>query len=244
LSGEAFDTAEKAARLVSFALRPRVLPMDDADYAELIHEFMADASSMQMLERVVRGLRLRVLELNIRAGLILGTTDESPFELHRDDYHARMSASDRIVQGLIHLAIAAWCYPRAEDLGEADDVLPARLTVEGLVTYVHGLCEELKGREEKNIALPSAELRTGWQHVLALGKYADSADGRSSFATLAGKVRYALNFLASHGLMRRDAVGGRESWLARPAFRIHVRELAGHEAYAIVSNAAQEAVNG
>jgi hypothetical protein len=244
VSEEALDAAEKAARLVSFALRPRVLPTDDADYVELIREFMGDASAMQMLERIVRGLRLRVLEVNIRSGLVLGTSNESPFELHRDDYHARMSASDRIVQGLIHLAIAAWCYPRAEDLGEADDVLPARLTVEGLVTYVHGLCEELKGREEKNIALPSAELRTSWQHILALGKYADSADGRLSFATLAGKVRYALNFLTNHGLLKRDAISGRESWLARPAFRIHVRELAGHEAFAIVSDAAQEAVNG
>lgn len=244
MSDEAFDSAEKAARLVSFALKAPVLPTDDAEYAELIREFMSDASAMQMLERIARGLQLRVLELNVRAGLVLGTSNESPFELRRVDYHARMSASDRIVQGLLHLAIAAWCFPRAEDLGEADDVVPARLTINGLVEYIHGLCEELKGPEEKNIALPSAELRTAWQHVLALGKYADSADGRSSFVTLAGKVRYALNFLTRHGLLKRDIAGGRETWLARPAFRIHVRELASHEAFAIISNAVQEAVNG
>lgn len=245
MSDTLFDAAEKAGKLISFALLPRVLPSDNADYLELIREFAADVSAVQILERIVSGLGLRVLELNTRAGLVIGTSSDSPFELHRDDYHARMSASDRIVQGVIHLAVAAWCFPRAEDLGEADDVLPAKLSVEALVEYIYGICEELKAREEKNIALPSAELRMGWQHVLALGKYSDSADGRSSFVTVAGKVRYALNFLTRHGLLKREATSGRETWLARPAFRIHVRELASHEAFSIISNAAQEAsVNG
>lgn len=244
MSDNVFDSAEKAARLVSFALQPRVVPADDADYLELVREFTGDATAMQLLERIVRGLRLRILEVNIRAGLVLGTISDGPFEIQRNDYHARMSASDRIVQGLIHLAVGAWCFPRAEDLAEADDVLPARLTVDDLVEYIYGLCEELKAREEKNMALPSAELRMAWQHVLGLGKYADSADGRSSFATLAGKVRYALNFLTRHGLLKREGVTSRESWLARPAFRIHVRELAGHEAFAIVTNATREASDG
>lgn len=245
MSDSLFDAAEKAGKLISFALQPRTLPTDNADYLELIREFTADVSAIQMLERIAGGLGLRVLELNTRAGLVLGTSNESPFELHRDDYHARMSASDRILQGLIHLAIAAWCFPRAEDLGEADDVLPAKLSIDALVEYVYGLCEELKAREEKNIALPSAELRMAWQHVLALGKYSDSADGRSSFVTVAGKVRYALNFLTRHGLLKREAATGRETWLARPAFRVHVRELASHEAFSIISNAAQEgSLNG
>ncbi len=83
-----------------------------------------------------------------------------------------------------------------------------------------------------------------WQYVLALGKYADSADGRGSFAKLAGKVRYALNFLTNHGFLKREGADTRPSWLARPAFRIHVREMAGHEAFAIVSRAAQENAHG
>ncbi|MGC1478884.1 MAG: hypothetical protein WA771_00145, partial [Chthoniobacterales bacterium] len=141
MSDELLDAAEKAGRLIGFALRPKLNPADSADYLEVVREFLADASAMQLLERIARGLGLRVLELNVRSGLVLGTSADSAFEIHRDDYHARMSASDRIVQGMIHLAIAAWCFPRAEDLGEADDVIPARLTVEALVEYVHGLCE-------------------------------------------------------------------------------------------------------
>lgn len=244
MSEEIYDLAEKAAQLISFALRPRTIPAADPDYLELVREFEASATAAQILERIATGLGLRILELNLRAGLVLGTTNDSPFEIAREDYRSTMSGSDRIIQGLIHLAIGSWCFPRAEDLAESDDVLPARLTVEDLVEYIHGLCEELKNRESRNLALPSPELHTAWQHVLALGKYSDSADGRVSFTTLAGKVRHALTFLTRHGMLKRDSTGGREAWLARPTLRIHVRELAGHSAFSIITHAAREAAHG
>lgn len=244
MSEAAGDVAEKCGRLIRFALLPRLIPADDVEYLELVREYLSNAAFQEVAHAFALGLGLRVLSVSTQSGLVLGTTAESPFQLHREDYHSRMSASDRIVQGLIHLAIGAWCFPRAEDLREADDVLPARMTVEQLVEYLHTLCEELKAREERNVAVPSAEVRMAWQHILALGKYADSTDGRGSFATLAGKVRYALNFLADHGFLRREGGDARPAWLARPAFRIHVRELAGHEAFSIVTRAAQEAAHG
>lgn len=244
MTTDIFDAAEKSGRLISFALRSKLSPTDDPDCLELIREFTANASAMQVLERMIRGLGLRLLEINIRVGLVVGSAHESPFEITRDDYHARMSASDRIIQGLIHLAIAAWCFPQAEDLEETNDTVPAQLTVEKLVEYIHGLCEEIQVRNENNLALPNAELRMAWQHVLALGKYADSAEGRVSFATLAGKVRYALTFLTTHGLLKRENQSGRESWLARPTFRIHVREYAGHQALSLITSAAKGVANG
>lgn len=244
MSEDANESAEKCGRLIGFALLPRRLPSGEPEYLALIREFLSSPGFQDMTSAVARGLGLRVLSASTQSGLVLGTTTESPFQLHRDDYHSRMSASDRIVQGLIHVAIAAWCFPRAEDLREADDVLPARITVEELVEYLHTLCEELKAREDRNIAVPSAEVRMAWQHILALGKYSDSADGRGSFATLAGKIRFALNFLTEHGFLKREGSEEHPAWLARPSFRIHVRELAGHEAFSIVVRAAQEVSNG
>jgi hypothetical protein len=244
MSDASCDMAEKGGRLIRFALLPRLLPSGDPEYLGLVREFLSNSIFQDITGALARGLGLRVLSASVQSGLVLGTTADSPFQLHREDYHSRMSASDRIVQGLIHLGIAAWCFPRAEDLREADDVLPARITVEELVEYLHTLCEELKSREERNIAVPSSEVRLAWQHILALGKYSDSADGRGSFATLAGKVRFALNFLSDHGFLKREGSDERPSWLARPSFRIHVRELAGHEAFSIVTRTAQEVSNG
>ena len=243
MNADAGDMAEKCGRFIRFGLSPRVLPSADVGYLELVREFLADTSFQEITSALALGLGLRVLSVSTQAGLVLGTTADSPFQLQREDYHSRMSSSDRIVQGMIHLAIASWCFPRAEDLREADEVLPAKMTVEQIVEYLHSLCEELKSREERNVAVPSAEVRMAWQHVLALGKYADSAKGRS-FATVAGKVSYALDFLTEHGFLKREGSDTRPSWLARPAFRVHVREMAGHEAFAIVSRAAQDIAHG
>lgn len=238
------DIAEKCGRLIRFALSPRLLPADDPEYLELVREFLSDADFQEVTSAFALGLGLRVLNVTTQSGLVLGTTAQSPFQLRREDYRASMKGSDRIVQGLIHVAIASWCFPRAEDLREADEVVPAQITVEKLVEYLHSLCEELKSREERNVAVPSAEVRTAWQHILAYGKFADSTDGRGSFATLAGKVRFALNFLTEHGFLKCTGPDTRPVWLARPAFRIHVREMAGHEAFAIVSRAAQDIPHG
>jgi hypothetical protein len=244
MSDTGCDIAEKGGRLIRFALLPQLLPSGDPEYLGLVREFLSNPNFQDMTNALARGLGLRVLSASIQSGLVLGTTADSPFQLRREDYHSRMSASDRIVQGLIHLGVAAWCYPRAEDLREADDVLPAKISVEELVEYLHTLCEELKSREERNIAVPSAEVRMAWQYILGLGKYSDSADGRGSFATLAGKVRFALNFLTDHGFLKQEGSDDHPSWLARPSFRIHVRELAGHEAFSIVTRAAQEVSSG
>lgn len=240
----AVDTAEKCGLLIRCALRRRLLPADDPEYLQLVREFLSVADFQRATTAFALGLGLRILGANTQSGIILGTTADSPFQLQREDYDSRMSASGRIVQGLIHLAIAAWCFPRAEDLREADDVLPARLAVDQLVEYLYPLCEELKAREERAMPESVAEIRIAWQHILALGKYADSADGRSSSTTLAGKIRQALNFLTDHGFLKREGSETRPSWLARPTFRVHVRELAGHEAFAIVMRAAQDVLHG
>jgi hypothetical protein len=235
------DWAERCGRLFRSALNRRVSPVDDSEYLALIRAFLSDADFKEIANGFAQGLGLRILSASTQTGLVLGTTVDSPFQLRREDYDSRLSASGRLVQGLIHLAIAAWCFPKAEDLKESDEVLPARLTVDELVDYLHLLCEQLKGRDELGITISSPEVRMAWEHVLALGKYADSADGRGSSATLAGKVRHALNFLTDHGFLKREGPDTSPMWLARPSLRIYVRELAGHEAFTLVSRAAKEA---
>jgi hypothetical protein len=237
------ESAERCGRLLRFALHKRLLPSDDVEYLEIVREFLSSAPFQDITHAFAHGLGLRILSVSTQSGVVLGTGEDSPFQLQREDYRSRMSASERIVQGLIHLAIGAWCFPRAEDLREAEDVLPARMTVEQLVEYLHAMCEELKAREERSAVMLNAEMRTAWQHILALGKYADSADGRG-FATLASKIRFALNFLTDHGFLKREGPDERPSWLARPSFRIHVREFAGHESFAIIARVAEEASRG
>ncbi len=233
------NIAEQAGRLAAFALRPTVLPSGQPEYYSLVRRFLSDGRFQQMTEGFLQGLGLRVLGVSEAYGLVVGSLADSPFAVRREDYGRLRSSTDRLIQGVIHIAIAAWCFPRAEDLNESELVVAPRLTVEQLVEHLTHLCEECKRQDTAEESSPEEELRTAWQGILALGINADSAGGRESFATLNGKIQHALNFLTEQGLLKRDDRDNKTGWLARPAFRLHVRELAGHRAWQIVNQASQ-----
>lgn len=234
------SAAEEAGRLIAFALQPNALPAALPDYQQLLHRFLSDARFQQLTESILRGLGLRMLGVSESFGLTLAADPEGVFAVRRGDYGKLRSTTDRLIQGIIHLGIAAWCFPRAEDLGEAEIVAAPRITVEQLVEHLTQLCEECKRQDTGDETSPEEELRAAWQCMLALGKYSDSAGGRESFATLAGKIIHALGFLTEQGLLKRDDRDNKPGWIARPGFRLHVRELAGHRAWQIVNLAAQQ----
>lgn len=232
------DIAEQAGRLVAFALRPTLLPSAQPEYHALAKRFLSDAAFQRMTESFLGGLGLRVLGVSEAFGLVMGAESDSAFAVRRDDYGRLRTTTDRLVQGIIHLAITAWCFPRAEDLNESELVAAPRLTVETLVEHLVQLCEECRRQDGGEDSSPEEELRTAWQAVMALGKYSDNT-GRESFSTLAGKVQHAMAFLVEQGLFKRDDRDNKPGWMARPAFRLHVRELAGHRAWQIINQAAQ-----
>ncbi|WP_367871733.1 hypothetical protein [Luteolibacter sp. Populi] len=232
--------AEESGRLIAFALRPAALPAGQPEYQQLLRRLLSDRRFQQMTESVLRGLGLRMLGISEAFGLTVAAVPDGVFAVRRDDYGKLRSTTDRLIQGIVHLGIAAWCFPRAEDLGEADMVAAPRLTVDQLVEHLTQLCDECKRQDSGEEAPPAEELRTAWQSVLSLGKYSDSTGGRESFATLSGKITHALAFLTEQGLLKRDDRDNKSGWLARPAFRLHVRELAGYRAWQIVSLAAQQ----
>lgn len=233
------EIAEQAGRLAAFALRPTLLPSGQPEYHSLVRRFLSDAPFQRVTEAFLQGLGLRVLGVSEAFGLVLGAEADSAFAVRRDDYGRLRTTTDRLVQGIVHLAIAAWCFPRAEDLNESEMVAAPRLTVESLVEHLVQLCEECRRQDGGEDSSPEEELRTAWQALLALGKYSDSAGGRESFNTLAGKAQHAMAFLVEQGLFKRDDRDNKPGWMARPAFRLHVRELAGHRAWQIINQAAQ-----
>lgn len=234
------NLAEDSGRLIAFALRPAALPAGQPEYQQLLRRLLSDGRFQQMTESILRGLGLRMLGVSEAFGLTIAAMPDGVFAVRRDDYGKLRSTTDRLIQGIVHLGIAAWCFPRAEDLGEGDMVAAPRITVEQLVEYLTQLCDECKRQDSGEESSPAEELRTAWQGVLSLGKYSDSAGARESFATLSGKITHALTFLTEQGLLKRDDRDNKPAWLARPAFRLHVRELAGHRAWRIVSLAAQQ----
>jgi len=242
---EHVDLTEDAARLVSYGLRPTLRPAREPDYAELLGRYRGDGSFRELVVVVARGLGLSVLG-ETELGLVLGAEETGPFALRLASYRrAGLSVEERMCHGLIQLAIAAWCFPTARSLEEPDSTAGARVTVQGLVEYVVGLCQEFENKAGDDDAVAeSPELQEAWRTVLTRAETRTTPDGRRSPGTLAGMIAHALEFLERGGLLRKLGEDGGGTWQALAAYRIQARELAAHELAVRVRAAGAPVVEG
>ena len=116
--------AFQAGRLIQWGLAPKAIPFNEPEYRELIDHYVDRPQFRALVREIAEGLGLVILEVNDR-GLFLGTQDNSTFALRASDFRGgRSTADDRLLDGLVQIAIAATIYPRQQDLDE--DTLEAK----------------------------------------------------------------------------------------------------------------------
>lgn len=229
--------ARDAAALISFGLRPRLRPENEAAYGDLLARFRVDAEFRSVVEGVADGLGLLVLGAG-PFGLALGVREGSPFALRLSDYKANLSVEDRLLHGLVHLAVAAYCYPTAASLD--DEAAVQRVSTTGLERYLRAACERLAQRfPDVDPRDDQLELEQAWRIYHRRNATRDTPDGRRATRSTQGIIAHALETLADQGFLRRisDAEAGTYQALAR--YRIQVRELAAHEGYRLLVGAAR-----
>lgn len=220
-----------AGRLLAFALTPRARPANTPEYDDLLKRLRQDAELRALTEAVAEGLGLMVLGVG-PTGLALGCRDDSPFAMRLPDYRAARSIEERVLHGLIQLAIAAWCFPNAEDLEDDDAV--RRVHSRDLVEHLARACRDLEAKASVDPDLGTPELQEAWRAVLARPETKETPDERRTASSLIGMCEYALERLGAGGLMQKEEDG---SWRTTQAYRLQVRELAAHEAYRLVREA-------
>lgn len=217
--------------LLRFALTPRARPARSSEYRRLVERLQRDGSFLAAFQDLVDGLGLILLAFD-DYGVALGCRDDSPFAMRLGDFRAAMKTEDRVTYGLVLLAIAAWCYPRAADIVDVGEGVRT-VGVTELTHYVVEVAQRLDDAADDDAEADHPELRQAWRLVLA--EASAKPGGRRTASTLAGKVKYTLDQLVEHGLLRAD---GDESYKTTRAFRTQVREMAGNEAFALVRAAA------
>ena len=227
--------AEDAGRLLSGALGRQAL---DTSGRELLRRYRTDGAFRGIVEAVARGLGLRVLDA-LDTGLVLAADADSPFSFRLQDFRQNLTVEDRLCHGMVQIAIAAYCFPTASSL-EDDERGLIPVAVQDVVEYLTAACTELQRRATIDPDLARPELQEAWRIVLSRPETRDTGDGRRAAMALSGMVSWALDRLAQEGMLRKDSDerGGR--WHVRPAFRVQVRELGGHEAFRLVSSIHRE----
>ncbi|MCA9717738.1 MAG: hypothetical protein KC468_23910, partial [Myxococcales bacterium] len=210
---ESAALAEDASRLLCFGLRPRVRAAQRPEYGTLLRRFRTEAPLRAHVEAIARGLGLCVLGAT-EQGIVLGAEDESPFAQRLVDYRRtkNISTQERMCHGLIQLVIAAWCFPTGQSLEIDDEALGTRVSVNEIVDYLIGVCEELKSRAVADPEHGSPELEEAWRGVLSRAAIRSTSDNRNVPKTLVGMTAHALKHLERGGLMRRVDDEGNGAW--------------------------------
>ncbi|WP_150246262.1 hypothetical protein [Nocardiopsis quinghaiensis] len=233
--------AEEAAQLVGYGLRPRLRPHRDTDYADLIRRYNEEPAFEQLVRKSAAGLGLRVIGITQRAGAVFGTLPGSVFETKLDHYarQARQThqrEAERVLHGIAHLAIAACCFPRPEDL--ADDGYVGQATVSTVDNLVRHACRELSARvdesEENSDPMADApELERAWRVYLRRPEANSTSDGRAAPPSTEAIVGKALRYLVDQGMLTEaeDEELSVKVYRTTGRYQLQVRELAAVEAY-------------
>lgn len=220
--------ATSAARLIALGLEPKRRPSSDPDYSALCTRFRDDPLFARTVGEVAEGLGLRVLDVS-EYGIVLGITADSPFQFNSGQYKRDMSADERLVQGLVHVAIAAWLYPRAEDLDADGEV--RRISVVELDTWIREQSSAMRSAAGAGLDAPvdRPELERAAEIYLRWPATRESAEGRRQGKTTQHAITQACTKLEEHGLFRKVSELGGGTYQALHRYRVQVREHAAHE---------------
>lgn len=229
--------AERAAQLIAMGLRRKHVPHRDPLYRELLGHYAQDGDFAQLVRAIAAGIGLLVLDVNPHAGLVMAPEAASVFDTRLEDHFARSDRSDvdRVLYGIVHLAVAALAFPREDDL--ADDNQLRRVSVEQIDEVVRDTCRMLDeqvakdGTDPGDVPLDNPGLEHVWRAYKNKSEIGSTADGRSKPDTTRGIVRRTLRWLALRGLLQPVGDDADEVYRTTFRYQILVRQLAAHKTF-------------
>jgi hypothetical protein len=215
------EDAGDAARLVGFALRPKLAQGADPDYAALCGRYRVDTEFRDLVAAIVDGLGLVVLAFTDQ-GLIVCPAHPSPFTFRLRDYPG-YEAKRRALIGLVQLGIAATCYPRETDL---ETHIAVRRSIHQVERLLRSACETLAEQEADDRVAGAEEL--AWRAYKTTPSSLPRKGGGFTAGCTLGVITTAFNWLVDQGFAQATSTAG--TYLMLDRYRVQVRELAGHAA--------------
>ncbi|MFJ5228877.1 hypothetical protein ACIQBJ_03155 [Kitasatospora sp. NPDC088391] len=230
--------AEEAAQLIAFGLRPRYHPTQDTEYQDLVTQYQTNEDFQLLTSRIAAGLGLRLVRVSAATGVVLASTEGSVFEIRMEDYSRSAAAEkpgEKVIHGIVHLAVAALVFPRPADL--ADDNYVGRVTARAVDQTVREVCRKLKSRAERvehslDAPTDTPELERAWRVYSRRPEVSSTKDRRAAMNSTTTIVGRALKFLTEQGLLvELGEVDGETVYRSTPRYNVQIRELASTAAF-------------
>lgn len=219
----------RAATLIQWGLQPRVRPIQNAEYRELIREYLNRSEFRDVVAEMSDGLGLYVLNVS-EHGIVLSPREGSVFWMKSSELRpSNSSANTRLLDGLVEITIAATVFPRARDL--EDDINRPRppVTVEEIDDALRSICARLKeefAEVDPNMDDVRMGLYDAWRvydNTLATRMTQDGRESRTSTHRI---IRYNLERLKEFGCFTETRYSGKDAWQPTRRYNVLVQELA------------------
>jgi hypothetical protein len=198
---------------------------DRPDFRSLVNEF-AD------------GLGLKVLDWG-EHGIVLGPLVDSVFALRGASFRTnRYDADERLLDGLVQVAIAATVFPTPRELAEEATIARPPVTIEEVDEVLRRLCDQLAeaAKRQGDPALNDEEagLREAWRVYQSRLSVQHTRDNRAAPRTTRRIIERNLEKLHEMGCFvqqREDPTAFQATW----RYQVLVKELAATSLYRRVS---------
>lgn len=230
------EEAYLAGRLIQWGLRVKVIPFNEEEYRDLIDRYIDRPSFRSMVRQFAEGLGLVVLDVSQR-GLFLGTADDSIFAQKPSEFRSggSGSAEDRLMDGLVQVAIAATIYPRQQDLDEDSIEAKPPITASEVDETLRALCAEHKRRVagEPDVDTDAVDqgLLEAWRVYESRPGVKTTQKGKMSASATQSLIRKHLQSLVEHGCFVVSKQGMTELYRPTLRYQVQVRELAATRMY-------------
>ncbi|MBZ9752402.1 hypothetical protein K7W42_16255 [Deinococcus sp. HMF7604] len=231
------DAHHAAGRLVQWALRPSTHPQRNDEYRNLLARYLDRLDFRETVQQVAAGLELEILEASAEHGMVLIPAPGSVFAAQASAYRPSAASEEtRLLDGLVHVAIAATVYPRATDL--LGDATLARNPVtvdeiEDTLRQIVNRMDEAAAQGPDPLHSDTSGLHEAWRvykHRLA---HRDTKDHRASALTTRRVIEYALEHLCKQRCFQRKDQTYRPLW----RYQVLVQDYAASRVHAAVKRA-------
>lgn len=227
-----------ASEFIAFGLGRTHRPVDGSEYRALLDRYRTDLRFKDIVDAIAQGLGLEVLGTP-RSGLVLAPEPTGPFATRLADLKPGMTAEDKLVFGLVLLALAAWAYPNDVDL---DDPEAKIIDVVKIDEFIRAAISDL-------LQVDGADGSVGERARTAAATYADlpslrtTATGRRAAGCTLRHIDMVCDWLVEHGAAREAKSLGPDSFQLTDRFRMLVGDSAGSIAFEVLRTVRREQVN-
>lgn len=216
--------ATDAGALIGYGLTGRV-PTDGSEYGRLYDRYRTVPTFHALTDGVAAGLGLTVIGTPL-TGIVLTARAGSPFDLRLSDLPGG-DRDERLTLGLVLLGIAAYAYPKPEDLDVAEPVIVTIGAVERLMRAAIAPLAKLEA-VDGSIEDYAASAAAAYERMPPL--LVSEVRGSRRKGCTERVIEDAFRLLIDQKMARLGPRHGVDAYVLTDRFRLSVSEIAGSDA--------------